>query len=826
MADRILKIVFYISYLDLKKVDLYYELLNKEYFKSQNIQIYFILFNTKCLKQKLKDSSVNIKYITYFGRTGFINKQEIRDICSEADFVFYDHFYYSTFFLSILFTLKAGGMVALRRDQSLKPLIEKNAIIELETYTADKLLLLIQNVLQNKIQTNVIRKNAKDIGKKIFNSIYPLKPNSQQTMQRQPVIKASNEVKEENLFIFHDSLIESKNQRYYRQADFLSEHLPDLNIVGIGYDLPIDWPEYLLSKNRLRFSSKSTGAKKAKRISIPCKSFNLGIIGRIFPLLNELTAILLMYYGLAFQFPQKKYKYCFASSAWSGIVGVMLKRAGRVKQLIYEDLDYYPGFFSNIFTKLFFKRIEKLCLQEADVISCVSQELVNLRQKQTKKPVILSRNGVSYDLFKEQEYSGARNTLIYTGTLDQWCGLDLIIKALFRVAIEIPDVQLLIIGKEWQDNFYANVIGSLIEKYNLKKNVKYLGSMDYASLPKYLKKANIGLISNRPVSVRKYSCPLKLFEYMAVGLPILCTNIGDMGVIVTEYKVGKAVPFNEKAFANAIIEMLQDKRQYLNYKKNTLDVASKFDWKNIFTKEFQKIEQINKTQNIDYKKLTNNYISDLIKIFVNIFNMLSIFFIPIISYKLMVKKIQHIISSFYNKSKNRKYRLKPIKILRGQLPAAPGYTYAYPDNVAKISDNKKEKLINITISPNEWSGAAVISGQVHDIKAHREQGFYLEVVLKNKPDPDVLLALIDGYKTETDIRLNDYLVKEYRNNKKYLIPLEGFSAEGCSYAEYGLVIKEFDFNNLVGVKFYLSSKLSYSSSVPLINIEIKNIKIY
>jgi glycosyltransferase involved in cell wall biosynthesis len=850
-------IVFFINYLNQDKTKVYQDLLQRDLFLDS--KVYFVVFRKEFLEKALRStfdvhrSRLDINFISYFEETGFVNQNKIRELCCKADLVFADHFHYIIFFFHLLYILKEGGLVVFRKDQTITKLREKKCILELQEYSADKLYELIKKILAKKNDTDTIRANAKRVCRQIFNKLYCL-PDAEEKITSKTLnvcIERSRNVEcqrverqKENLFIYHDSLKEVKNQRYYRQAEFLQKHLPNLNIVGLTYDDPVDWPQYLSSVNKPRFIPKKLGNKKAKLIGIPAKIFALGWIENIFPFLNDFLYSLLMFYGLYFSSTTKHYQYCFASSAWSGLTGVLLKKAGKVDYLIYEDLDYYPGFFNNPLTKLFFTRIEKLCLQEADVIACVSEELVELRKRQTNKPVILSRNGVSYDLFKNnQQIKDSKNrTLIYTGSLDKWCGLDVVIQALPEVKRIIPNIKLIIIGKEWKDSFYSKTIAPLVGQLKLQNNVEYLGSMSYQELPQYLRKSAVGLIPNRPLSVRRYSCPLKLFEYLACGLPVLCTDIGEMSRIVNEFKVGHSVEFTQLAYTQAIIKILKDEKFLKKYQKTTQQAAQQFDWDNIFTKELEDINVLgidvlrSTLKNLRHctparQHVERGIVWHFIKVIWLVFKPFAVLIIPILYFKLFGKQVKNFLFKEINifPKKNHRKKMKNITMLKGKLPAGSGYTYAYPDKICSVTEKNiptifsQKPSIKITLSPNEWAGAAIIMPEIYNLQEHLEDKSYLEVVTKGSRDARLNLALVDGYKCESHIVLDRYLVKTSDKWNKYFIPLKAFSSEGQYYDGFGLTTKEFDFSKVNGVKFALNCKFHLEEERKLLDFNLVKI---
>ncbi len=89
-----------------------------------------------------------------------------------------------------------------------------------------------------------------------------------------------------------------------------------------------------------------------------------------------------------------------------------------------------------------------------------------------------------------------------------------------RVAAEIPDVNFVFIGQELNPKWMAS-----LWSYS---NTYYLGDKPYAQLPQYLAAFDICII---PYAIERQhgGDPIKFYEYLAMGKPIVTTDIGGVG---------------------------------------------------------------------------------------------------------------------------------------------------------------------------------------------------------------------------------------------------------------------------------------------------------
>ena len=81
--------------------------------------------------------------------------------------------------------------------------------------------------------------------------------------------------------------------------------------------------------------------------------------------------------------------------------------------------------------------------------------------------------------------------------------------------------------------------------------------MPQAAVPNFIAASDIGVSPVPPFSFYKLSSPIKMFEYMAMGKPVVANQeIPEHKEILEESGGGVLVSFTSEAFADAIIELL------------------------------------------------------------------------------------------------------------------------------------------------------------------------------------------------------------------------------------------------------------------------------
>ncbi|MEW6094917.1 MAG: glycosyltransferase [bacterium] len=367
------------------------------------------------------------------------------------------------------------------------------------------------------------------------------------------------------LFSFKLSVSKDNNIKIVKVKPFL-DHSAGLGVTIVGLSSPYE--EVLKSW--------------LKRVSIKVLSF-IGIITEISYLICYLLAFFIKV--------KDKFDVCIVQGHIEGVIGVWLKKLGKVKILIYDDNDYTPGYaITNRLRRKFVACLESYSQKKVDLIISVGFKLKELREQQTGKKVEIIQNGVDYQLFKQaQEKIPHPPTLIYIGYIGGWDGLDIILQALPKVKKEISNIRILIVGRTTP--LYEAYLKKLVQGLRLDDCVYFLGVKEYIELPAYLKESDIGLAMFKPTELRKYAFSLKVIEYISAGLPVITTKGLEMEHFVNKYNCGEVVDFDKDKVAKSITLLLKDKQRYNTYSHNAKKYSEEFDWDILLKKEYDLIEQ-------------------------------------------------------------------------------------------------------------------------------------------------------------------------------------------------------------------------------------------
>ena len=233
-------------------------------------------------------------------------------------------------------------------------------------------------------------------------------------------------------------------------------------------------------------------------------------------------------------------------------------------KIIYEYIDELSDEISGHLPDFVYDRHKNIIEDKSNIAVGSADKLIEeIEEIRGKANVAMITNGVQYDHWqyrsdevpeKLKDIVSKGNPIIgYFGALAKWFDYEL----LKKVAKERPNYEIVLIGFLYDNSFKDSKIDEL-------ENVHYLGIVDYKELNQYSQYFRISTIPFLLNDITESTSPVKLFEYMAMGHPIVTTDMREC----RKYKsvlIGKShEDFIEKLdFALT----LDKKEEYYNYLK-------------------------------------------------------------------------------------------------------------------------------------------------------------------------------------------------------------------------------------------------------------------
>lgn len=110
--------------------------------------------------------------------------------------------------------------------------------------------------------------------------------------------------------------------------------------------------------------------------------------------------------------------------------------------------------------------------------------------------------------------------------------------------------------------------------------VTYWGQQDRQGVRDVLSRSRIGLVTLHPTANYVESLPIKMFEYMAAGIPVIASDFPLWRGIITEAECGVCVdPMNPQDIALAIDALLEDPTKAQKMGENgQRAIQERFNW--------------------------------------------------------------------------------------------------------------------------------------------------------------------------------------------------------------------------------------------------------
>jgi len=182
---------------------------------------------------------------------------------------------------------------------------------------------------------------------------------------------------------------------------------------------------------------------------------------------------------------------------------------------------------------------------------------------------------------KTNSFNKRENTILYVGSLSENKGVKYLIEAFNIFHKQNPKFKLKIIGDGSEMNNLLDIVRNLL----LKDSVEFTGRIPHNEVLKEFSKAKIFVVP----SVWMENSPFVIIEALSHGLPVIGTNRGGITDFVINNKNGFLVEVaNPEELNKSIEKIANNKKLWLNFSKNSLNLVKQADSK----KHYKKLMEI------------------------------------------------------------------------------------------------------------------------------------------------------------------------------------------------------------------------------------------
>lgn len=218
----------------------------------------------------------------------------------------------------------------------------------------------------------------------------------------------------------------------------------------------------------------------------------------------------------------------------TGVVGVIAAKLNRKPILLdYPDawtsLAVETGGLRSPLAIGLLRSIEAYVARAADRIVVITDSLARyVRALGASAPIAVVSNGAELDRFKPPvdapDRSGSRDRfrILFAGRLESWSGV--------REMVELVDAVVSHGGSNVEFHFVgdggaAQAFRRQIAARGLSEHCRFDGFQPYWLMPEFIAACDLALLLFPDTQTTRVSSPVKLFEYMAMGKPVIASNL-------------------------------------------------------------------------------------------------------------------------------------------------------------------------------------------------------------------------------------------------------------------------------------------------------------
>ncbi|CUU68751.1 phosphoserine aminotransferase%2C (psat) [Campylobacter hyointestinalis subsp. hyointestinalis] len=262
-------------------------------------------------------------------------------------------------------------------------------------------------------------------------------------------------------------------------------------------------------------------------------------------------------------------------------VGLRLKKLG--KKVIFDSHEDVPkDILSKNWIPFLLRRsisyayslYEQYACSKFDYIVAATPFIRDKFLKINKNSIDINNYPILGELYNDISWNDKENSVCYVGGISRIRGIVEIVKAM-----KYADIKLNLVGL-FDSNDLKNEIVVLAKSICNENKINLFGFLDRKGVSDIINKSKIGLVTLYPTTAYLEALPIKMFEYMSAGIPVIASNFPLWRDIVEKSGCGICVdPLKPKDIAKAINFILQNpqiaEQMGINGRKI---VVEKYNW--------------------------------------------------------------------------------------------------------------------------------------------------------------------------------------------------------------------------------------------------------
>jgi glycosyltransferase involved in cell wall biosynthesis len=230
------------------------------------------------------------------------------------------------------------------------------------------------------------------------------------------------------------------------------------------------------------------------------------------------------------------------------------------------------------------EKVATQALSSAGAVLCVTEAVARWARCRMRDPAHAHVLGNGVDTLRTRpsgrpvKPATGPFTVGFVGTLKPWHGVDLLVDATALLVAEDPMYRLLVVG----DGPLATTLQERAATAGIAAQVETTGGVSPHDVPALLHRFDVAIAPYPPMDDFYFS-PLKVYEYLGAGLPVVASRVGGLADVLDHGRIGVLVePGDATALAAAVAELRADpvRRDALG-RAARLRAVARHDWSSV-----------------------------------------------------------------------------------------------------------------------------------------------------------------------------------------------------------------------------------------------------
>jgi glycosyltransferase involved in cell wall biosynthesis len=221
------------------------------------------------------------------------------------------------------------------------------------------------------------------------------------------------------------------------------------------------------------------------------------------------------------------------------------------------------------------KKIDKFIAVDERTAEYYSEKLPMIKDRISVIPV-----GLDLDLFNPKDrhkmrekygFDQGERIILFVGRFSIEKGLDILLRSFKEVHTEKPEARLVLIG----DGPQAAELKDMARTHNIK-NVTFMSPLAHELIPEMMSCADVFALASAFEGM-----PTVVLEALACGVPVVASDVGDVGKVVMDGETGYLVKNRHtENFKKGILKVLEDSE--IDFQHNCQNVARRYSWTSVY----------------------------------------------------------------------------------------------------------------------------------------------------------------------------------------------------------------------------------------------------